>query len=69
MCVAGYVFERDNAALISAEWHAMLARYKLPYFHMCDCAPCGDIYRHLTMPECDAAAREAMKERPNGCKP
>ena len=39
----------------------MLARYGLPYFHMSECAHHTGIYSHLTLKDCDDAAREAIR--------
>ena len=60
LCVAGYVFESASAVKLTAEWKSMLSEAGLPYFHMCECAPCGGIYAHLNMSQCDALARRAI---------
>jgi hypothetical protein len=59
LCVAGYVFEKDNARKLSAEWAHMLEEYGLKYFHMKECAPCRENFSHLNMDQCDAVARHA----------
>jgi uncharacterized protein DUF3800 len=38
LCVAGYAFERREARLLAKEWAAVLRQYRLPFFHMVDCA-------------------------------
>lgn len=38
LCVAGYAFEKRQARLLAREWQTVLKRYKLPFFHMVDCA-------------------------------
>lgn len=60
LCVAGYIFDSGSAVKLTSQWNSMLAGAGLPYFHMSECAPCGGIYSHLSMPQCDALAREAI---------
>jgi hypothetical protein len=38
MCIAGYVLATEQARRLDAEWHRVLTRYGLPYFHMASCA-------------------------------
>ena len=38
VCVAGYLFEKGNAAALNADWRAMLKGNDLPFFRMSDCA-------------------------------
>ncbi|WP_271573093.1 DUF3800 domain-containing protein [Bradyrhizobium sp. CCBAU 11361] len=38
LCVAGYLFEREAAQALTAEWQQWLEFYGLPHFHMTDCA-------------------------------
>lgn len=38
LCVAGYIFSKRNARLMSEEWKANLRRFGLSFFHMVDCA-------------------------------
>jgi hypothetical protein len=60
LCVAGYVFTKENALAIEPEWNAMLAYYGLPYFHMAECNQHDGIYAHLDEKACIAAATEAI---------
>ena len=60
MVVGGYVIESSQARLMDAEWRAVLARYKVPYFHMKDVAPCKGMYSHLKDECCDAMSREMI---------
>jgi hypothetical protein len=61
LCVGGYIFARDAAVAHAERWRALLEKWKLPYFHMVDCAHNVGVYEHLTRPECDLAAREAIE--------
>jgi len=61
LCVAGYVFKKENALKLGIEWRKMLGKYDLPYFHMSECAHRVGIYQHLTKEDCDNAAREAIR--------
>ena len=38
MCVAGYLIESDQCRRFQVEWDAVLSKYRIPYFHMSDCA-------------------------------
>lgn len=61
LCVAGYVFTKAGARGINREWGNMLARYKLPYFRMPDCAHGNGVFKNLGRPTCDEIAREAIR--------
>jgi hypothetical protein len=61
LCIAGYVFEKENAKEQAARWQEMLEKWGLPYFHMVDCAHHADVYAHLSKKECDLAARDAIQ--------
>jgi hypothetical protein len=43
-CVAGYFISADAAKTMDEKWGAVLAEYKLPYFHMVDCAHGNDVF-------------------------
>lgn len=47
LCVAGYAFGKREARLLANEWRTVLRRYKLPFFHMVDCAHGNDIFSSL----------------------
>lgn len=51
LCVAGYVFSKRNARLLSREWEKVLRQFDLPYFHMVDCAHGNGVFARLTMGE------------------
>jgi hypothetical protein len=38
LCLAGYLFERQQAVLLSEKWSLALKAYGLPFFHMVECA-------------------------------
>ena len=38
LCVAGYLFEKDQCGELDLGWKRTLDRYELPFFHMVDCA-------------------------------
>jgi len=38
-CVAGYFVTTEAAKLMDAEWLDVISDYKIPFFHMVDCAP------------------------------
>lgn len=60
LCVAGYVFLKDAAERQAAQWGDLLSKWRLPYFHMVDCAHNIGVFEHLSRPECDLAARDAI---------
>lgn len=61
LCVGGYVFHKEAAERQAIRWAALLDRWKLPYFHMVDCAHNTGVFGHLDKVECDLAAREAIQ--------
>src|SRR3990167_10193799 len=61
LCVAGYIFLKDAAEHQTIRWAALLDKWKLPYFHMVDCAHNTGVFAHLDATECDLAAREAIQ--------
>lgn len=62
LVVAGYVFESENAIVLTRAWQEMLDKYGLPYFHMSGCAPDPGFppFDKLTKAERIAAATEAI---------
>lgn len=60
LCIGGYVFLKDAAEKQAMEWAALLERWKLPYFHMVECAHNTKKFSHLSADECDQAARQAI---------
>lgn len=61
LCVGGYVFHKAAAERQAIRWADLLTKWKLPYFHMVECAHHTGVYAHLTKTECDLAAREAIQ--------
>lgn len=61
LCVGGYIFLREKAELQAVEWAKLLDKWKLPFFHMVDCAHNAEDFEHLSAAECDLAAREAIR--------
>lgn len=51
LTIAGFVFEREHARQMRAEWAAVLAQHDLAYFHMVDFAPGNGPYKHLSQSE------------------
>lgn len=60
LCLAGYIFKREKAFVFDVAWRQMLSKYKLPYFHMKECAHAEGVFKHLGHAGCDIAAREAI---------
>lgn len=61
LCVAGYLFEKDQAIRFKKRWQAMLDRYCLVEFHMTDCAHHQGEFEKLCRQQCDDSAREAIE--------
>lgn len=61
LCVAGYIFLKEDAEQQALRWAVLLDKWKLPHFHMVDCAHNCGIFGHLNETECDLAAREAIQ--------
>src|SRR5437879_1111260 len=61
LCVGGYVFHKEAAEQQAIRWAGLLDKWKLPYFHMVDCAHNTGVFDHLSATECDMAAREAIQ--------
>jgi len=61
LCLGGYVFHKADADRQAVRWAELLTKWRLPYFHMVDCAHNTKAFGHLSRPECDAAAREAIQ--------
>lgn len=61
VCVAGYVFEKESAIALTAEWQSMLAQYALPFFRMSDCAHQTGNFKGMAKKEIDQVARKAIE--------
>jgi hypothetical protein len=38
LCVAGYIYNKDDCKSLDWQWKEVLDQYNLPFFHMVDCA-------------------------------
>lgn len=66
LCLAGLIFEKEQAIKLSRQWRKILEWRRLPYFHMVDCAHGNWPFDHLTKDErIDVARRmiEIIKRR------
>jgi Protein of unknown function (DUF3800) len=61
LCVGGYIFYKEAAERQAKRWVELLGKWKIPFFHMVDCAHNAEVFSHLTKDECDLAAREAIQ--------
>lgn len=63
LCFSGYLFTSDNAISFDEKWRAMLAKFRLRYFHMKEIhAPLGvGVFGDLAFDKRDLAAREAIE--------
>jgi hypothetical protein len=59
-CVAGYLFEKQQAVRFQRLWRALLGRYCLTEFHMTDCANHQGEFGKLCKQQCIDAATEAI---------
>jgi hypothetical protein len=48
-CVSGYFVAADAAKEMDREWKVILDEYKLPFFHMVDCAHGNEFYATMTL--------------------
>ena len=60
LCVAGFIIEADAAREMEARWQTMLDTYRLPFFHMVDCAHGVEPFDILSRDERIAAEKEAI---------
>ena len=61
LCVGGYVFHKTAAEQQAIRWAELIDKWRIPYFHMVDCAHNAGVFEHLGRDECDQAAREAIQ--------
>lgn len=63
LCVAGYVFRRQQAREFAKSWGPYLnKRWKLPHFHMTDCAHGNEEFAHLNRNERSDIVRRLIKD-------
>lgn len=60
LCVAGYLFEREACKALDLGWKKILDDYRLPFFHMTDCAHNTPPFDHLSRDECIEAEKAAI---------
>ena len=56
LCVAGYIFQKEDCINLDWQWKEVLGQYQLPFFSMVDCAHGNDPFDKLTKPERIAVA-------------
>lgn len=66
LCVAGYLFDKDQCRALDLKWKAVLERYQLPYFRMSACAhnrhPLPvEPFGHLAPEECIEVEKEMIR--------
>jgi hypothetical protein len=60
LSVAGYAFESKQYQNFVTDWSEILHRFKLPYFHMVDCAHQRGIFKGWNAKDCDDVARRLI---------
>lgn len=61
LCVGGYLFSKESARALEDEWRKLVRSLDVPHFHMTDCNAASGIFKHLSSPQCDKAARRAIE--------
>lgn len=59
-CVAGYYLPPEQAVEMEAAWMGVLAEYRLPYFHVVDCAVQTGVFARLSKQECTDVATKMI---------
>ncbi|MGC2223285.1 MAG: hypothetical protein WA624_13445 [Methylocella sp.] len=52
LCVAAYLFEKEECRALDMEWKSVLEEFDLPYFHMVDCAHHAPPFSKLSKEQC-----------------
>jgi Protein of unknown function (DUF3800) len=60
-CLAGYIVCSAQAKVMDAAWGEVLQEYKLPYFHMVDCAHGNKPFNNLEKEERSAIAKKMIE--------
>jgi hypothetical protein len=60
LCVAGYLFTKEKCVALSEEWSAVLARERLPFFRMVDCAHGTGVFKGFNVKRRIAIQTELM---------
>ena len=61
LCVAGYLFEKDERKKLDFGWKAVLDQYSLPFFRMSACAHNQKPFKHLSRDECIEAEKAMIR--------
>lgn len=61
LCVAGYLFEKENATAFGIEWQKMLEEKGLPFFRMAHCAHSRGSFRGWSKSETTDLATKAIE--------
>jgi uncharacterized protein DUF3800 len=59
LCVAGYLFEKEECRRLDTGWKAVLDKHQLPFFRMSSCAHNQKPFKHLSRDQC-VEAEKAM---------
>ena len=57
LCVAGYLFGKDESKALDLKWKVALDYFCLPYFRMASCAHNTKPFDHLSRDECIEAEK------------
>jgi hypothetical protein len=57
LCVAGYIFEKEQCKALDLKWKEVLDRFQLPFFRMSACAHNQRPFKHLSPDECIEAEK------------
>jgi hypothetical protein len=57
LCVAGYLFDKEECKKLDLGWKEVLDRFKLPFFRMSACAHNQKPFKHLSPDECIEAEK------------
>jgi hypothetical protein len=60
VCVAGYLFGKEQAIDFDREWRAVLSNYNLPYFRMSACARRTEPFNKLSLEDCATVEQEMI---------
>jgi hypothetical protein len=61
LCVAGYLFEKDQCKILDLKWKEVLDRYQLPYFRMSACAHGQKPFDNLSPQQCIDVEKEMIQ--------
>lgn len=61
MCVAGYLFDKDQCKALDVKWKEVLDRFRLPYFRMSACAHGQKPFDQLSPQQCIDVEKEMIQ--------